>query len=89
MAENKKETPKKVEKPKGVSLNQPTWGMALPGLITALRGEHEDSKKMAVNQLAVLCHVMDIISIEAGKNDAFLKRLEHLNIRFKGGDKNG
>lgn len=85
MAENKKEAPKKEEKPQGVNLNQPTWGMALPGLITALRGEHEDSRKMAINQLAILCHVMDIITKEAGENDAFLKRLEHLNIKFKGG----
>lgn len=67
----------------GVVIGQPTWTMALPTLIQAIRGEDEALQQRGVNQLAALCMIVDKVWAEANSNEAFAKRIEHLNILMK------
>ena len=78
----KKEEPKDIKKA-GVVIGQPTWQMALPTLIQAIRGEDEKMQQRGIQQLAALCMIVDKVWLEASENDAFAKRIEHLNILMK------
>ena len=71
---------KKNKKPE---FERPNWSMALPGLLNAVKSDKEEWQQGAVNQLMVLCTIMDLIYNEAMDNDAFKKRIEHLGIKFK------
>lgn len=84
--EIKKPTKEQVEnsiKAAGVVIGQPTWSMALPTLIQAIRGEDKDMQNRGAQQLAALCMIVDKVWMEANSNDAFAKRIEHLNILMK------
>jgi hypothetical protein len=83
--ETKKENKKTVPdvKKSGVVIGQPTWQMALPTLIQAIRSEDEKMQQQAVRQFSALCMIVDKVWLEARDNDAFAKRIEHLNILMK------
>ena len=66
-----------------VVMAQPTWTMALPALVNAVRTEDKDMQQKAINQFAALCMIADKVWQEASTNDDFAKRIEHLNILMK------
>ena len=80
---------KKNIKDSSVVIGQPTWSMALPTLIQAVRGEDKDLQQRAIQQFAALCMIVDKVWHEANKDDAFAKRIEHLNILLKEEKKDG
>tara|TARA_R110002020_G_scaffold333434_1_gene548817 strand:- start:83 stop:337 length:255 start_codon:yes stop_codon:yes gene_type:complete len=66
-----------------VRVTKPTWRMALPTLLNAATKGDEETQKIAAQQFATLCVIVDKITKEAEKDSAFRKRLEHINITFE------
>lgn len=77
---------KKNEKPVEdvkVHVTKPTWRMALPTLLNAVTKGDEETQKIAAQQFAALCVIVDKMTKEAEKDSAFKKRLEHIKIIFE------
>lgn len=63
-----------------VRVTKPTWRMALPTLLNAVTKGDEETQKIAAQQFAALCIIVDKITKEAERDSAFKKRLEHIKI---------